>query len=345
MISVDKLFKKYGIEINTKTVIEVWTQPWRFYHNLENHLEPMLLKIEELELDEKDFDILTIAAIFHDWDYRPWNLVDGKNKDNGLSMEESSLNYLDSIWNKSILEMSIFKDKVFALIRATETMKPETKLEELFSNIDTSSLRTNLAEMIRIEKLIMKEYQFANYSIYKEKRIEFLSNNIELGGLAISNNIPSLIEVIKNRVPKIAVYGGSFNPFHKGHLNILEKGEKIFDKVIVAKGKNDSKNVNLEQFDKELNNLKYTLKYREVTNYDGLLTDFLKSQTGDITLIRGLRNGYDLEAENKLMFYMTKMYPQLKVIYIPCDKEYEYISSTDIRAIKKYGDFSDQFLP
>ena len=126
---------------------------------------------------------------------------------------------------------------------------------------------------------------------------------------------------------------------------MLEKGEKIFDKVIIAKGKNDSKKIDSEQFEIEMNNLKDTLKYREVSSYDGLLTDFLKTQTGDITLIRGLRNGYDLEAENKLMFYMTKMYPKLKVVYIPCDKEFEYISSTDIRSIKKYGNFVDQFLP
>lgn len=338
MINLSKIIEKYNINVSIEEITDTWNQPWRFYHNLENHLSPMISKIEDLKeqgLDEKDFEILIISAIFHDWYYDPWNT---KEK---LSMEDRSINYLDSIWDDNF----DIKDIIFGIIRATETLKPETKLEELFSSIDTGTLRGSLSEMIKNEKLIMKEYQFTNYSDYKEKRIEFLTNHMELGGPAMSNKIPALIEIIETRVPKIAIYAGTFNPFHNGHLNVLEKAEKIFDKVIIAKGKNDSKNIVLEQFEKEYNNLKDTLLWREIVTYDGLLTDFIQSQIGDITLIRGLRNGGDLEAENKLMFYMTKMYPELKVIYVPSDKEFEYVSSSDIRPLKKYDDFYKQFIP
>ena len=337
MITVDNLLKKHGIQTTTENVVKVWTQPWRYYHTLENHLEPMMLKIENFGLDLVDFEILTIAAIFHDWVYKPWDIK------LEIPMEESSIKYLDKIWKRG--KGFDISEQVYNIIRSTETLKPKTKLERMFVDIDVSYLRGHLSSLIKSERLIFKEYQFANYSQYKENRIKFLKDNLELGGDVMSNSIPALIEIIENKIPRIGVYAGSFNPFHKGHLNILEKSERMFDKVIIAKGKNDNKKVDDFIFNRELESLKETLKWREVIMYDGLLTDYIKSQKGDITLIRGLRNGYDLESENKLMFYMTKMYPKLKVIYIPCDKEYEYISSTDIRAIKNYGDFANQFLP
>ena len=69
---------------------------------------------------------------------------------------------------------------------------------------------------------------------------------------------------------KIGIYPGSFNPFHKGHLNILEKAEKIFDKVILARGINPEKKNEIMPLPKSIEN-------RTWMNYNGLLTDFIKS--------------------------------------------------------------------
>ena len=88
---------------------------------------------------------------------------------------------------------------------------------------------------------------------------------------------------------KIGVYAGSFNPFHKGHYNILCKAEKIFDKVIIARGINPEKNNVLVPLPKILDD-------RPVLSYNGLLTDFMTSlEEENVTLIRGLRNSVDLQ--------------------------------------------------
>ena len=120
----------------------------------------------------------------------------------------------------------------------------------------------------------------------------------------------------------------------------------IFDKVIIAKGRNDSKNIDEELFTKEFNKLVELYPTKEIVEYSGLLTDLLKEQEGNITLIRGIRNGNDLEAENTLITYMKDLFPELKVVYLPCNKEFEHISSSAIRSLRKHGDdLVKKYLP
>lgn len=125
----------------------------------------------------------------------------------------------------------------------------------------------------------------------------------------------------------IGIYAGSFNPFHVGHYNILQKAEKIFDKVIIARGKNNSKNIPFIELPQEI------LSSRRVEYYDGLLTDFLDSLGYDVTLIRGLRNSTDLHYELNQYRFLQDLKPDIKVISIFCDKEFEHISSTAIREL------------
>ena len=155
-----------------------------------------------------------------------------------------------------------------------------------------------------------------------------------------------LIDIINSQNPKIAIYAGSFNPFHIGHLDILKKAEQIFDKVIIAKGINKKKNIDRETWNLEFENLINLFPKNEIIEYNGLLTDLIKDKYPDITLIRGLRNGYDLEAENTLTTFMKDMYPNLKIVYINSDKQFEHISSSAIREIKTYNiDLIKKYLP
>jgi pantetheine-phosphate adenylyltransferase len=131
---------------------------------------------------------------------------------------------------------------------------------------------------------------------------------------------------------KVGVYPGSFSPWHKGHLNILEKAEKIFDKVILARGVNpEKKNLIMP--------LPNSIANRAWMNYDGLLTDFIKNLPYDnITVIRGLRNNVDLQYELNQYRYLQDLMPDIQLISIFCDKEYEHISSSGIRLLTQYGE-------
>ncbi len=138
---------------------------------------------------------------------------------------------------------------------------------------------------------------------------------------------------------KIGVYAGSFNPFHWGHYNILTKAEKIFDKVILGFGQNPEKANEAFPFPTE------ALGHRDVRYYDGLLTDFIDSlEYENVTLIRGLRNSTDLQFELTQYRFLQELKPDIQVISIFCDKEYEHISSSAIRMLMKYGKGSEHIL-
>ncbi len=142
------------------------------------------------------------------------------------------------------------------------------------------------------------------------------------------------------------VYAGSFNPFHKGHLNILEKAERIFDRVIIAAGSNPDKS-NIQKMDFNYR-FPTSIQNREIVEFSGLLTDFLKSlilkEECNIVLIRGARNSIDFHQEIVQYRYLQDMMPKLNMVTIYCDKEYDHVSSTTIRQLQTI-DGGNIYLP
>ena len=140
------------------------------------------------------------------------------------------------------------------------------------------------------------------------------------------------------KTEKIGIYAGSFDPFTVGHLDIVTQAKFLFDKIVIARGQNPNKppHVNLLPEDTLRNMGVYG-----VTNYEGLLPDFIKQwekSAGDVTLIRGLRSGYDLNDEQNLLAFLREMHPTIKVVYFLCNSKYQHISSSALRGIRQFSE-------
>jgi pantetheine-phosphate adenylyltransferase len=144
----------------------------------------------------------------------------------------------------------------------------------------------------------------------------------------------------------IAIYPGSFNPAHVGHLNILEKAERIFGKgnVITAIGINPDKvNTNDKTYLFEQDNKAKTISQkinRNVITYSKFLHELIEDYEKEgynVVIIRGLRNGVDLDYEVNQMRFINDFKKDINVIYITCDQEFEHISSSAIRKIEQFG--------
>ena len=152
----------------------------------------------------------------------------------------------------------------------------------------------------------------------------------------------------------IAIYPGSFNPFHVGHLNIVEQAERIFGKgnVIICFGVNPDKvdPSKREDYIKSVGDKCLELETklgRQVEVYKGFLHDFiceLEEEGNNVVVIRGLRNGDDLDYEVNQMRFINDYKKDVNVVYVTCDKEFEHISSSAIRKISDFGGDVSQYL-
>ena len=147
---------------------------------------------------------------------------------------------------------------------------------------------------------------------------------------------------------KTAVYPGSFDPITKGHLDVLKKASKMFDRVIIAVLKNDAKKGFLPTEDRialieealkemELHNV-------EVDSFDGLTIEYAKHVGSDI-LIRGLRAVSDFEYEMQLSQTNSALAPSLTTVFLITKPKYNFISSSTIREILLNGGDISKFVP
>lgn len=313
-IDIEEILKNNKIKISMNKIKEIYNFPGREYHNFE-HIIKMVKNIKFYSEE------LITAIVFHDIVY---NYSSKQN-------EADSAEFFRKQCDSKNLE---FIENVEKAIIATAFTEQESwnDLEKEIVRVDRMILYSkNMEELFKWEDAVFRENQIYRVDIYREKRVEFL----EKAFIETKNEkLLILKEIVKNKRYKIGFYPGSFNPFHIGHYNILTKAEKIFDKVIIGIGKNFEKIKN-EKFD-----IPKKLRNREIIEYGGLITTVIEDlkKEGDIFIVRGLRNEYDLQYEENLRNSIKDFLPEQNFAYFFCDKEFEHISSSLIRDIRSRDD-------
>lgn len=323
-----------GNEEGAERWMKCWLEPHRHYHGFDHFLQ-MCNDIPNYVRPD-----IFLTIVFHDIIYDP------RRNDN----EERSVGYFRSEMSDEFIKQNpqLFHDVCVAIMETKHTSPPESELGKLICKADMNVLLENdIDGLIEYEMKLSREFQTYPHEMYRQGRVQFLSKWVDKNPA-----IKELIDFVQHRRMNIGIYAGSFDPFTIGHQNILHKAERIFDKVIVARGLNPAKSNwayrlppclehHQQLFIGTKKNGMPDQKARPIGGglFEAGCYPHLASAMEDhpnATLIRGLRGSSDLEAETVQQIYVEKMMKMpLNTVYITCDREFDHISSSAFRQLLK----------
>lgn len=143
----------------------------------------------------------------------------------------------------------------------------------------------------------------------------------------------------------VAVYPGTFDPFTRGHEDLVRRASELFDHVIVAVARSNSKNpiFALEERVHIAREAVAGFPNVEVVGFDSLLMNFLKEHDARV-ILRGLRAVSDFEYEFQMAGMNRKLYPDVETVFLTPGEEFMFISATMVREIARLGGDVSKFV-
>ncbi|MBR2742660.1 MAG: pantetheine-phosphate adenylyltransferase [Clostridia bacterium] len=144
----------------------------------------------------------------------------------------------------------------------------------------------------------------------------------------------------------IAVYPGSFDPITNGHLDIIRRAAKLYDKVVVGVLTNASKQPMFEKSQRAdfIRRSTAALGNVEVAFFEGLLVDFLKKENAKV-ILKGLRATSDFEYEFQMALVNKQLCPDVETVFLSSSAKYTFLSSSVVREIGRLGGDISMFIP
>jgi len=143
-----------------------------------------------------------------------------------------------------------------------------------------------------------------------------------------------------------AIYPGSFDPMTRGHLDVIERAAKIFDKVVVAVVVNPQKREPLFSLDEREAMIREAVSHVaniEVTHFRGLLADFVRSVDAAV-IVKGLRVVSDFEGEMSTAL-MNRSLSAVDTVFLPSDPRWSFVSSTLVKEVYNLGADVAKYVP
>ncbi len=143
-----------------------------------------------------------------------------------------------------------------------------------------------------------------------------------------------------------AVYPGTFDPLTFGHLDLIERGCKVFDEVVVAIGVNPAKSplFSVEERQQMIANHTQHLKNVKVDSFEGLLVDYLHSKGTNI-ILRGIRTVSDFEYEFQMALTNRTVRKDVETVFIMTSEKYSFLNSSLIKEAAGLGGDISAFIP
>jgi pantetheine-phosphate adenylyltransferase len=138
--------------------------------------------------------------------------------------------------------------------------------------------------------------------------------------------------------PTVAIYPGSFDPITNGHLDLIQRGARLFDRLIVAILRNESKAplFSVEERAEMLREAVAGYANVEVDSFDGLLVDYAVSRSAT-ALLRGIRAISDYEYELQMALMNRRLSPQIETVFLMANEAYSFISSRMVKEVFRLG--------
>jgi len=145
---------------------------------------------------------------------------------------------------------------------------------------------------------------------------------------------------------QIAVYTGVFDPFHLGHLDVIRRGSRIFERLVVGVGNNPEKTslFTIDERVELVNQVVAPFRNVSVHAFTGLAVRFVR-EVGARVILRGLRTLSDMEYEFSMSLTNLALDPEIETVFLMAKEEYSHISSTLIRQIAMFQDELSEFVP
>ena len=145
---------------------------------------------------------------------------------------------------------------------------------------------------------------------------------------------------------KIAVYPGSFDPITLGHLNLIKRASKVFDKLIVCVMVNSVKKPLFTNEERVEQIKKVTERFDnvEVDSWDDLVAEYAREK-GAVAVVRGLRALSDYEKECQMAIINKKINPELETFFLAASEKYMYLSSSAVKEMAAFGADLAEFAP
>ena len=146
---------------------------------------------------------------------------------------------------------------------------------------------------------------------------------------------------------RIAVYPGSFDPLHNGHLDIIQRSGPLFDELVVAVLKNTSKGKGLFSVEERVDLISEVVKDMDgvrVESFSGLLVHFME-QVGARTIVRGLRAVSDFESEFQMALMNRRLDSRVETVFLTSREEYSYLPSRLVKEVYLLGGDCNGLLP